>query len=116
MNKPMERSRPYDTSEPAGMDAMISELFSRRGYGRLQADRQLQETWNAIVTEVAGEHIASQTKVIALRNGLLNIAVSNGALIGELSSYHKMSILDQLRSDYQLKIRDLKFKLRGSME
>ena len=89
---------------------MLSQLFAMRGYGRVQGDRQLGQIWR----EVAGPTLAAGTKPLALRNGVLNIAVSNSALLAELSSYHKPLLLAELQARHpEFKLRDLKFKLRS---
>jgi len=113
MNKlPRERNRPYDTSEPDRLGDVLSRLFATRGYGRVQGDRQLQVAWR----QVAGEEIARHCRVLTFRNGVLQIGVANGALLSELASFQKQEFLAKFETDFsQLRIRDLKFKLRGHL-
>ncbi len=81
-----------------------------RGFGRTQGDRQLTELWQRI----AGEMIAERTKVIGLKNGVLQVGVANAALLSELTSFHRHSLLQALRSEAgDNGIRDLKFRLRS---
>lgn len=109
---PSRRNRPYDTSEPDTLAAVISRLFAAKGYGRVQADRQLHLLWK----EVAGEDVARQSRVLSLKNGVLQIGVANSALINELASFQKPELLEKLKAaPQQLRIRDLKFKLRGDL-
>jgi len=109
---PKHRSRPYDTSEPDALGAVISRLFAVRGYGRIQADRQLHSAWKTIV----GEEVARQTRVLGLKNGVLQIGVSNSALLSELASFRKQELMEQLKTEQpQLRLRSLKFLLRGDL-
>lgn len=111
-NVPGERSRPYDTTEPDTLGAVLSKLFAARGYGRVQGDRQLHSAWK----DVAGESISQQSRVLTLRNGVLQIGVAHAALLSELNSYQKPELLENLKSQFpHLRIRDLKFKLRGDL-
>lgn len=109
---PKERTRPYDTTEPSPLGDVLSNLFALRGYGRVQADRQLHDAWK----EAAGPSLTGQTRVLALKNGVLQIGVSNSALMSELASFQKPELLQRLQqSAPALRIRDLKFRLRGDL-
>ncbi|WP_437227392.1 DUF721 domain-containing protein [Planctomicrobium sp. SH661] len=109
---PKERNRPYDTSEPDTLGAVISKLFAARGFGRVQADRQLHAAWS----QTAGEDLARQTRVLNLKNGVMQIGVANSALLNELVSFRKQELLERIQANHShLKLRDLKFKLRGDL-
>jgi predicted nucleic acid-binding Zn ribbon protein len=98
--------------DPQALGDVLSQLFALRGYGRVRGDRQLHEVWR----EVAGETIARQTRVSGVKNGVLQVGVANAGLLSELASFHKFSLLERLRSDHpQLKVKDIKFKLRGDL-
>ncbi len=91
---------------------VLSQLFALRGYGRVRGDRQLHDVWR----EVAGEQIASQTRVAGIRNGVLQVGVASSALLSELAAFHKFSLLERLQAEHaSLRIKDLKFKLRGDL-
>jgi hypothetical protein len=91
---------------------VISKLFAARGYGRPQADRQLHDLWK----RAAGEEIARSTRVLGLKNAVLQIGVANSALLSELASFRKQELLARLKEqDKQLKLRDMKFQLRGDL-
>lgn len=111
MSRPYrERDRPYDKTEPKAVGELLSELFALRGYGKVQSSRQLQEIW----AEVVGQDIADLTRAVAIRNGVLQVAVSNSALLSELASFRKQEFLEEFRLRYaDLKVRDMKFKLRS---
>ena len=92
------------------MGEVLSRLMALRGYGRVRGSRQLADVWRA----AAGEKIAARTRVMGLKNGVLQIGVGNAALLSELTSFHRHSLLESLQkcaADYA--IRDLKFRLRA---
>jgi predicted nucleic acid-binding Zn ribbon protein len=99
-------------SEPQALGKVLSRLFALRGYGRVNGDKHLHNVWH----EAAGESIASRTKVLGLRNGMLLVAVGNSALLSELAAFHRHSLLESLRSrNPQMHIRDIRFRLRGEL-
>jgi hypothetical protein len=102
-----------DSSEPAALGAVLSKLFAMRGFGRVQADRQLQQVWE----QVAGLEVASQTRICGLKNGVLQVNVSNSPLLSELASFRKRELLDRIKNEFvQLRVRDLKFRLQGDLK
>lgn len=106
----MESSSERRTDQPQQLGNVLSQLFALRGYGRSQAGRQLQDVWQ----QLAGSSIAGQTKVQGIRNGVLQIAVTNSAMLQELQSFHKWSLLERLSRDHaDLRVRDLKFRLQS---
>ncbi len=99
-------------SDPEHLSHALSEVIARRGLARVLGNEQLQATWK----EVAGEKVFRQTRVTAIRNGVMQIAVSNAALLSELAGFEKQSLLTDLQEKHpELRIRDLKFRLKGSM-
>jgi predicted nucleic acid-binding Zn ribbon protein len=93
---------------PQRLSLALSELIAQRGYARVHGDARLQAAWN----EAAGATIARQTRALAIRRGVLFVAVDHAPLLAELAGYHRQAILDKLSSQHaDLKIRDLKFKL-----
>jgi predicted nucleic acid-binding Zn ribbon protein len=98
--------------EPAPLGDVLSQLFALRGYGRVRGDRQLHDVWR----QIAGEQIAGQTRVAGVKNGVLQVGVASSALLSELAAFHKFSLLERLQREHaQLKIKDIKFKLRGDI-
>jgi hypothetical protein len=90
----------------------LSELIALRGLARLRGESQLADVWK----QVAGPRIAEGTRVLGINRGALQIAVTNAPLLSELVSFHKPSLLQALQTEHpDLKIRDLKFRLRGSI-
>jgi predicted nucleic acid-binding Zn ribbon protein len=106
MAKPAQR----EDGGPHPLSSVLSRLMTLRGYGRIQGDRQLRELWR----RVAGEEIAERTRVIGLRNGVLQVGVSSAPLLSELTSFHRHSLLQALRAEAaDIGVRDLKFRLRS---
>lgn len=102
----------HSRTEPQPLGEILSQLFALRGYGRVQGERQLQEAWR----EIAGEVIARQTRVLGVTAGVLHVGVAGSALLSELVSFHKHSLLERLQfAAPHLPIRDIKFKLRGDL-
>jgi hypothetical protein len=97
---------------PHRLSDVLAQYISVRGLARRRADTQLQTIWN----EIAGERIAAETRVLNLRQGVLQIAVSNSSLLTELVSFQKTALLETIRKDHpDFQIRDLKFRLRGDL-
>lgn len=98
--------------KPVPLSAVLNEVIQKRGINRMQGNNQLQEVWKT----VAGEQIASQTKVGELRNGSLQILVGNSPLLGELVSFHQASLLKGMQKAMpEMKLKSLKFRLNSSV-
>ena len=101
-------SRGRRQRRPHHVSDVLSELFALRGYARVQADRQLADGWAAS----AGLLVARQTRVGALRRGVLEILVDNSTLLYELATYRKATLLADLRDRLpELHLRDLRFRV-----
>ena len=93
--------------EPRSIADVLTELESLRGYNKKNSREQLREAW----TDVAGE-FGAQSRALQIRAGVLHVAVSNAAVLDELSNFRKNELLSKLREKQpQLRLRDLKFKL-----
>ena len=99
-------------SGPLHLSQALSELVALRGLARVQSGSQLEAAWN----NTAGAAIASATRVQGIRRGVMQVAVGNAPLLGELASFHKKTLLEAFRKDHpHLKVRDLKFVLKGDI-
>ena len=108
-----EDDRRHKTPDPKTIGEVLSELFARRGYGRVMGDQQLRQAWQA----VAGELLSRKTRVRNLRNGTLEVGVASSALLSQLVSFQRLELLEALQTHHpHLKIRDLKFKLQSSIK
>ena len=99
-------------SEPQPLSAALAELIARRGFARVQGSAQLVGIWK----QVAGAQFADKTKVIGLKRGVLEIAVNSSGLLSQLASFHQAPLLKTLKTEHpDLKIKDLRFKLRNDV-
>jgi predicted nucleic acid-binding Zn ribbon protein len=97
---------------PERLSQAVTDLIALRGWARVRGNAQLVEAWK----NVAGASVASGTRVVGIRRGILQVAVANSPLLCELAAYHKVTLLAAFSRDHpELKIRDLKFVMRGSL-
>jgi len=98
--------------EPQPLSRVLSELIALRGFARVKSGSQLEEAWR----ETAGGEISAATRVQGIKRGVMQVAVGNAPLLGELVSFHKGTLLKSLQSGYpHLKVRDLRFVLKGDL-
>ena len=96
---------------PQRLSDTLSELVALKGLAKSGAAEQLSQAWQ----KVAGERIASETRVVAVKNRSLEIEVASAALMYELDSFHKPGLLVTLQQQPGLEINRLKFRLKGSL-
>jgi predicted nucleic acid-binding Zn ribbon protein len=97
---------------PDRLSQAVTDLIALRGWARVRGNAQLAEAWE----NVAGASVASGTKVVGIRRGVLQVAVGNSPLLSELAAYQKLTLLAAFSRDHpELKIRDLKFVMRGNL-
>jgi len=98
---------------PKHLSQALSELVALKGLARVGSDGALREAWES----AAGPEISGKTRVLGIKRGVLEVAVANSALLSELTSFHKGSLLKALQSQSpDLAVHDLKFRLQGDME
>lgn len=94
------------SGQPARLGNVLNKLVRQRGIAEQSSGNVLDSIWN----EVAGERIAGKSFVRKLRNGVLEISVTNGAILEELSSYLKHDLLQEVsRKHPEPPITSLKF-------
>jgi predicted nucleic acid-binding Zn ribbon protein len=94
---------------PESLGEILSRLFTARGWGRRQDRLRLEEAWTSAVA--ACGLAAEQTKVAALRRGVLEVVVGSGVLLQEMAHYHKRRLLEQLRQRLPgTTVTDLRFR------
>lgn len=99
-------------SDPRHLSKALSDLIALKGLVRVRGEGQLASIWSG----VAGPEISRQTKVLGINRGVLRIGVSNAPLLSELVSFRKTSLLKVFQEEHaDLKIRDLKFRLKGTL-
>jgi predicted nucleic acid-binding Zn ribbon protein len=92
---------------PEPLSEVLSRLFTARGWGRRQEQLRLEQAWE----EVAGADVAKQTRLGAMRRGILEIEVSNGALMQELVGFHKRRLLEGMKRKLSgVTLKDLRFR------
>ncbi|ADB15727.1 protein of unknown function DUF721 [Pirellula staleyi DSM 6068] len=101
-----ERKRIF-VRAPKAMGDVMSQLLARRGYARMITATSEQEAWEL----VAGEKMATVTKLGSCRRGVLEIVVASSMVLQELT-FLKADLLSRLQQALpDAKIRDLKFKV-----
>lgn len=94
------------SGQPARLGNVLNKLVRQRGIAEQSSGNVLDSIWK----EVAGERIAGKSFVRKLRNGVLEISVTNGAILEELSSYLKHDLLQEVsRKHPEPPITSLKF-------
>lgn len=74
---------------------IVATLLQRRGYSRPLALSGLREAW----LRAAGERVASRSRVVALRDGVLTIEVVSSAQCYELEAFRARQLLGALQAD-----------------
>ncbi len=112
MGSPRGRKQVTKPTGPSSLGTALSELFALKGYANTKGNAQLVEAWEA----VAGERIASMTTVLGVNRSVLQIGVASSAMLNELASFHKLRLVEELKSKYPaMKVKDVKFRLRGDL-
>lgn len=94
------------SERPAQLGSLLAEVVRRRGIAEQSATRELNATWS----RVAGNRIGQHSFVRKLRGGVLEIAVSNGTVLEELSSYLRHDLLAAIRKEESCRdVQALKF-------
>ena len=94
--------------EPRRLSDILGELFTVRGYSRLQARQELEAAWNAAV----GEPLCRQTRLGEVRRGVLSVTVAHSTLLGELAAFRKPALLAVLRAGAPAStIHDIRFRV-----
>jgi predicted nucleic acid-binding Zn ribbon protein len=97
--------------QPQRLADAISQLIHVRGLARARGREQLDQVWR----EIAGSAIAGRTRVTGIKRGVLHVAVSNAAMLNELVSFHRESLLREIKEQHaSLGVRELKFRLQGT--
>ena len=92
---------------PTNLSDVLGPLFAARGWGRKSERVRLEGAW----AEVVGPDVLAETRVVALRRGVLEIEVRQGIMLQELAQFHKRALLTALRLILtNSPIADLKFR------
>src|SRR5262249_49977774 len=92
---------------PERLSEILSRLFTARGWGRKQERLRLEQAW----VEAAGADVGRQTRIGALRRGVLEIEVGSAVLMQELAQFHKRKLLGLLQRKLTgVPLKDLRFR------
>ena len=92
---------------PQKMADALSNLLSKRGYGRVLATGALDDAWQA----ACGERFTADTRPGNVRRGVLEVVVRNSAVLHELT-FVKKKIIEKLQASApEQKIKDLRLKV-----
>ncbi|WP_422928029.1 DUF721 domain-containing protein [Singulisphaera sp. PoT] len=93
---------------PKPLGDILGDLFALRGLGRLRAQKELEDAWNAAAGEAASRH----TRVGEVRRGILHVTVAHSALLEELAAFQKPALLSALRQNAPgTLIHDIRFRV-----
>ena len=93
--------------KPQTIANVLAELMARRGYARLEASAALTEAWRALV----GDSFAAETRVGAVRRGVLEVAAAHSTLVQELTFQRHTLIAALAKSVPDQKITGLRFQV-----
>ncbi|MFM7055887.1 MAG: DUF721 domain-containing protein [Planctomycetota bacterium] len=79
---------------PGSLGHLVQRLIRTRGLLERSATDVLNDAWKQAV----GPDLAPHSRAVKIRNGVLEVAVSNSAALQEIHSYHQESILRHLQT------------------
>lgn len=92
---------------PAKLGDLLAQLFATRGYGRVEATRQLSDVWK----ELVGPLLFAQTKLGGPRRGTLEVRVANSVLLQELT-FRQQELLERFQREIpEAKVARIKFRV-----
>ncbi len=92
---------------PQPIAEVLSELISRRGYGRVQASNQLHHAW----CQAVGKSLAQFSRPGKLRGNTLEVVVADSTLVQEFT-FQKIQLLEALNGQLEHHdIRELRFRV-----
>lgn len=92
---------------PKKIGNILAQLFTERGYGRVQATQDFTAAWQI----AAGPTLSPFTQPGPLKRGKLEITVTNSAVIQELTFQKQQILADLKRQLPDAKITDLRFRI-----
>jgi predicted nucleic acid-binding Zn ribbon protein len=93
---------------PKPLGEVLGALFASRGYGRLHGVGELERAWESAVGAATGR----QTRLGAVRRGVLTVTVAHPALLEELAAFRKPELLATLQREAPgSTVRDIRFRV-----
>lgn len=106
MPEPTPGPKLYRESHPELLSDVLGKLFVSRGWGRKTERGRLEDAW----AEAVGPEVG-QTRVLALKRGVLEVEVKSSILMQEMAQFRKRSLLTSLRAALAGQtITDIKFR------
>src|SRR6476620_10609967 len=92
---------------PENIGDILGRLFTSRGWGRKNDRLRLESAWAA----AAGPEMVPETRVLAVRRGVLEVEVRSAVMLQELTQFHKRGLLGKLRKSMPgVTLTDIKFR------
>ncbi|MCA9034901.1 MAG: DUF721 domain-containing protein [Planctomycetaceae bacterium] len=82
------------THRPRHLSSLVSNLIRRRGLTETSATASLDAHWKQVVGEEIGRHCWAR----GVKAGVLDIAVTNSAVLEQLRSFMHMDVLQQMQN------------------
>ncbi len=99
---------PWGRPTATALESVVPRLMKKLGLEQRLHQSQIFVQWPQIV----GADIARHAQPVALRNGLLTVAVDHPVWLQELSRFHKPLLLQKIRDRVGPKtIRDIVFRI-----
>ena len=92
--------------KPAQLGQLLQNLVRRKGLAEQSTGQELERLWKA----TAGERVAAKSFVRRLKSGVLEVGVTNGAILEELNCYLRHELLPAMQRQHpEPPIDSLKF-------
>ncbi len=96
-----------ERGEPQAIGNVVAELMARRGLNRTRTAEECEAAWR----EAVGPFLAGQTRIGAVRGGVVEVLASHSALLQELG-FLKAEIIGKLNARLPgAPVVDLRFRV-----
>ena len=92
--------------KPARLGQLLQSLVRKKGLAEQSSGQELDRIWKS----TAGERVAANSFVRRFRSGILEVGVTNGAILEELTCYLRHELLPAIQRQHpEPPIKSLKF-------
>lgn len=92
---------------PENIADVLARMFTSRGWGRKSERVRLEAAW----ADAVGPETAPETRVNAMRRGVLEVEVRSGVVLQEMAQFRKRALLTALRQRLPgTTVTDIKFR------
>jgi predicted nucleic acid-binding Zn ribbon protein len=99
--------RYYFGRAPKRIDNVLAQVVQRRGYAQIKASGERDELWQ----QTLGNDYAGQTRLGALRRGVIEVEVANSLLMQDLT-FRKEELLAVLREAFpDAVVKQIRFRV-----